>query len=214
MYVEPTASRCSIPTAPSSTAARSLPPSPRSTSTAIPQAPGSSRPTTWSSTGTASRITGWRAGNGRQRQLPGAMTARAKWIGGSAARWLAVGAMLLAGPGLMIATIRRVGLNLLYDFKGGLYNAGVAILQGHTPYQPGFLAHQAALMRAGACGPRRDGRPLLLHPCVSGAGQRARRAPERRCPSGWLGSSTRCSRLQPWWAASGCWGCATGAAWP
>jgi Glycosyltransferase family 87 len=77
------------------------------------------------------------------------MTTRMKWIGGTTARWLAVGAMLLAGPGLMVATIHRVGLNLLYDFKGGLYNAGVAILHGRTPYRPEFLAHQAALMRAG-----------------------------------------------------------------
>src|ERR1700753_972908 len=71
------------------------------------------------------------------------------WIGRSRLRVLAVGSLVLCGPGLLIATINRVGYNLLYDFKGGLYNAGVAILHGHTPYQPRFLAHQAALMRAG-----------------------------------------------------------------
>lgn len=37
----------------------------------------------------------------------------------------------------------------LYDFKGGLYNAGLAILDGHNPYHPGFIAHQAAIMRGG-----------------------------------------------------------------
>jgi Glycosyltransferase family 87 len=77
------------------------------------------------------------------------MTEPVKWISRTAARWLGVGAMLLAGPGLMVSTIHKVGLNLLYDFKGGLYNAGVAILHGHSPYRPGFLAHQATLMRAG-----------------------------------------------------------------
>jgi hypothetical protein len=77
------------------------------------------------------------------------VTERVKWIARTAARWLALGAMLLGGPGLLISTIHRVGLNLLYDFKGGLYNAGVAILHGRTPYRSGFLAHQAGLMRAG-----------------------------------------------------------------
>jgi hypothetical protein len=38
---------------------------------------------------------------------------------------------------------------LLFDFKGGLYNAGHEIVHGHDPYQPGFLAHQAAILRAG-----------------------------------------------------------------
>ena len=37
----------------------------------------------------------------------------------------------------------------LFDFQGGLYNAGTAILHGHDPYQAGFLAAQAAIMHAG-----------------------------------------------------------------
>jgi hypothetical protein len=37
----------------------------------------------------------------------------------------------------------------LYDFRGGLYNAGTAILGGHNPFHAGFIAHQAAIMRAG-----------------------------------------------------------------
>jgi hypothetical protein len=53
----------------------------------------------------------------------------------------------LAGPALL-ATLPAQG-HLLYDFRGGLYNAGVAILHGHSPYRPGFLTHQAAIMRAG-----------------------------------------------------------------
>jgi hypothetical protein len=37
----------------------------------------------------------------------------------------------------------------LFDFHGGLYNAGTAILHGLNPYHAGFIAHQAAIMRAG-----------------------------------------------------------------
>jgi hypothetical protein len=47
---------------------------------------------------------------------------------------------LLTGP---------VTHTLLFDFKGGLYDAGLAIIHGHSPYQPAFLAHQAAVMRTG-----------------------------------------------------------------
>jgi hypothetical protein len=41
------------------------------------------------------------------------------------------------------------GHTLLFDFQGGLYNAGRAILHGLDPYRPAFLSHQAAIMRAG-----------------------------------------------------------------
>jgi Glycosyltransferase family 87 len=75
--------------------------------------------------------------------------ARLRWLGRSLVSALVLGSLLLSGPGLLISTINRVGYNLLYDFKGGLYNAGVAILHGHSPYRAGFLAHQAAIMRAG-----------------------------------------------------------------
>jgi len=36
----------------------------------------------------------------------------------------------------------------LFDFRGGLYNAGRDIIHGQSPYQPAFLAHQVAIMRA------------------------------------------------------------------
>jgi hypothetical protein len=45
--------------------------------------------------------------------------------------------------------IRVQGHRVFFDFKGGLYNAGLDILHGHSPYLPGFLEHQAAVMRAG-----------------------------------------------------------------
>ena len=36
-----------------------------------------------------------------------------------------------------------------YDFTGDLYNAGRAILRAANPYDAAFLAHLAALARAG-----------------------------------------------------------------
>jgi len=36
----------------------------------------------------------------------------------------------------------------LYDFKGGLYNAGTAIVSGHSPYRAAYVERQAALNRS------------------------------------------------------------------
>ena len=41
------------------------------------------------------------------------------------------------------------GSTFLSDFHGDLYNAGKAILAGHDPYRQAFLAHLAAIARAG-----------------------------------------------------------------
>jgi len=73
------------------------------------------------------------------------------WLGrlGRAAFWLLAVAICLSGLELMHAVTQVNGTRVLYDFRGGLFNAGVAILHGHSPYQPGFLAHQTAIMRAG-----------------------------------------------------------------
>ncbi|HET9102811.1 MAG TPA: glycosyltransferase family 87 protein [Solirubrobacteraceae bacterium] len=58
--------------------------------------------------------------------------------------------LLIAGELLLVGgTFTHVGNRLLYDFQGGLFDAGRAILHGHTPYRPGFLAHQAAVMHHG-----------------------------------------------------------------
>jgi hypothetical protein len=70
-----------------------------------------------------------------------------RWFWRTTLVGLATCAMLLTGP-LMTAALFAHGKEL-FDFRGGLYNAGVAILHGRSPYQPGFLAHQAAVMRAG-----------------------------------------------------------------
>jgi Glycosyltransferase family 87 len=54
------------------------------------------------------------------------------------------------GSGLLLLTgVFRQHHPFLYDFKGGLYDAGTAIVHGHSPYRPGFLAQQAAVKRAG-----------------------------------------------------------------
>ena len=57
---------------------------------------------------------------------------------------LALGEVLLIG-----GTLTHVGSRLLYDFRGGLYDAGRSVLHGASPYRPAFLAHQAAVMQAG-----------------------------------------------------------------
>ncbi len=77
------------------------------------------------------------------------MTDLARWISRMTWRAFTLGILLLSGPFLLYADFEHVGKNLFYDFKGGLYNAGVAILHGHSPYRAQFLAHQAALMHAG-----------------------------------------------------------------
>jgi Glycosyltransferase family 87 len=70
-----------------------------------------------------------------------------RWFWRKAFVGLATCALVLTGP-LMTAALFAHGKEL-FDFRGGLYNAGVAILHGRSPYQPGFLEHQAAVMRAG-----------------------------------------------------------------
>lgn len=72
-----------------------------------------------------------------------------RWLAGGVVRFLIVPALLVSGLVLAwIAVTVHTG-NLLYDFKGGLWDAGVSILHGQNPYRATFLAHQAALMRSG-----------------------------------------------------------------
>jgi Glycosyltransferase family 87 len=68
-----------------------------------------------------------------------------------AAGWraLLITALLGCVPFLILALARLPSSSVLFDFRGGLYNAGRDIIHGLSPYQPGFLAHQAAIMRAG-----------------------------------------------------------------
>jgi hypothetical protein len=58
-------------------------------------------------------------------------------------------ALVLAGPYLLDKVVTHGWRTRLFDFKGGLYNAGTEVIHGHSPYKAGFLAHQAALMHHG-----------------------------------------------------------------
>jgi hypothetical protein len=64
-------------------------------------------------------------------------------------RSLCVLAVLASVPLFTVPMVMLFHHHALYDFRGGLYNAGTAILHGLNPYHAGFLAHQAAIMRAG-----------------------------------------------------------------
>ena len=48
---------------------------------------------------------------------------------------------------VLASTIGRA--TFAYDFHGGLYDAARAILHGRSPYEPGVIAHAAAVRRAG-----------------------------------------------------------------
>ena len=54
-----------------------------------------------------------------------------------------------SGPVMLVASLHFNGDQAFFDFRGGLYNAGVAILHGRPFYAARFLAHQAAIMHAG-----------------------------------------------------------------
>jgi Glycosyltransferase family 87 len=88
-----------------------------------------------------------RAADNRRKLLSAGATLRTWWFWRTTFVGLAMCALLVMGP-LMTASLFAHGKEL-FDFRGGLYNAGVAILHGHSPYQPGFLEHQAAVLRAG-----------------------------------------------------------------
>lgn len=60
---------------------------------------------------------------------------------------LAVLLLLLGGP---VMAVTGYGYHQVFeDFRGGLYNAGAAIVHGRSPYRVGFIYRQAALMRTG-----------------------------------------------------------------
>jgi glycosyl transferase family 87 len=67
----------------------------------------------------------------------------------AASRGLLIAAIVIVGSGWVLFNLPTEQHHWLYDFRGGLYNAGVAILAGHNPFQAGYIAHQAAIMRAG-----------------------------------------------------------------
>lgn len=50
---------------------------------------------------------------------------------------------------LLLGFLLRHSGSALIDFRGGLWDAGRDVLQGHDPYRLQFLAHQVELMRRG-----------------------------------------------------------------
>ena len=72
-----------------------------------------------------------------------------RWFVGRLISWMVIPLLMLGGPGYAITLLSKPKDRVIFDFRGGLYNAGVSILHGIDPYRAGFVAHQAAIMRAG-----------------------------------------------------------------
>jgi hypothetical protein len=64
-------------------------------------------------------------------------------------RVLTIEALIICGLLLIYSTSRVSSNYAMFDFRGGLFNAGLAILHSHSPYQAQFLAHQTAIMQSG-----------------------------------------------------------------
>ncbi len=67
----------------------------------------------------------------------------------AASRGLVLSLIVIGASAWLLANLLTQHHLWFYDFHGGLYNAGQAILHGHNPYHAGFIARQAAIMRAG-----------------------------------------------------------------
>lgn len=79
----------------------------------------------------------------RRTRAPGSGSQRQVWP-------VLLGALLcIVGVLLLLAVVHKPGNHPLYDFRGGLWDGGLALLRGHSPYRTGFLAHQVAVMKAG-----------------------------------------------------------------
>jgi hypothetical protein len=80
------------------------------------------------------------------------LTSRRSWpafLGWGLWRMLILPALVLAGPISVALMLTHPKERDFFDFKGGLWQAGVAILHGADPYRAAYLAHQAAVMHAG-----------------------------------------------------------------
>jgi hypothetical protein len=64
-------------------------------------------------------------------------------------RMLILPALGLGGPISVALMLTHPNERDFFDFKGGLWQAGVAILHGADPYRAAYLAHQAAIMHSG-----------------------------------------------------------------
>lgn len=78
--------------------------------------------------------------------------------------------VLVFGVVPVVLTLAMLGVTFssstfLYDFHGGLYNAGRDIVHGLSPYRPGFLKLEAAVLRAGGT-PRMIDVPVYPAPAL------------------------------------------------
>jgi hypothetical protein len=74
---------------------------------------------------------------------------RAGWFASRMVSWLVLPALVLLGLAHSAQVVAAQHTRSFFDYKGGLYEAGVKILHGANPYRAGYLAHQAAIMHAG-----------------------------------------------------------------
>jgi hypothetical protein len=74
---------------------------------------------------------------------------RLAWYAVRLLRWMVVPALMLGGLAYTAVLLSSEQHRGFYDFKGGLYKAGVSILHGANPYRAAYLAHQATVMRSG-----------------------------------------------------------------
>ena len=76
-------------------------------------------------------------------------THNSEWVRRTLRRVFVIGPLLLCGPLLVYSTTMVRSNRVFFDFRGGLFNAGLAILHGANPYHAQFLDHQTAIMHAG-----------------------------------------------------------------
>jgi hypothetical protein len=69
----------------------------------------------------------------------------------------------------VVLMIKVLPNQFMFDFNGDLYGAGHAILGGHDPYHPGYLAGLAAIKRAGGATPSGFALPVYPAPMLLAA---------------------------------------------
>ena len=89
------------------------------------------------------------------------------------ALWLLAVGICLSGLELIHSVIQVNATRGLYDFRGGLFNAGVAILHGHSPYRPGSSPTRRRSCRPAASRVGETASNAVLDPGLSGLRQRA-----------------------------------------
>ena len=127
--------------------------------------------------------------------------------------WLLAGAVVLSGLAMIYTVIEKPGPGALYDFRGGLYNAGVAILHGHSPYRPALPGPPGGdhARRRIAIG-ETAARPFSIPVYPAAREPRGGAAEPAAVLAGGRGLHARLDRRDARRDCA-CWACATGAAW-